>query len=181
MTSVFEELAEVVRLLESRGVRHALIGAAAMAGLGVVRASDDVDLLVVEAAVLDEGFWSPLSGRGAAVDLRRGDDADPLAGVVRLSRPGGTPIDVVVGKRPWQRDAIERARTIRLGTVELPLIGGADLVLLKLYAGGPQDAADVGLILASPDGEAIRAEVEARVAVLPVESVELWRRITGGR
>jgi len=176
---MFEELAEAVRLLHSREIAHALVGAAAMAGLGVVRASDDLDLLVMEVAVLDEGFWSPLARHGTAVDVRRGDDADPLAGMVRLSRPGGTPIDVVVGKRPWQRDAIARARPIRLGSVDVPLVGAADLVLLKLYAGGPQDAADVRLILATADRESIRAEVEARLPALPRDGVELWRRIAG--
>lgn len=176
---MFEELAEAVRLLQSRDVAHALIGAAAMAGLGVVRASDDLDLLVMDVAVLDEGFWSPLARHRTVVDVRRGDDADPLAGIVRLTHPRGTPVDVVVGKRAWQRDVIARARPIRLGPVDVPLVGAADLVLLKLYAGGHQDAADVRLILASADGDSIRAEVEARLPALPRDGVELWRRITG--
>ncbi|HET8540999.1 MAG TPA: hypothetical protein VFL83_14090 [Anaeromyxobacter sp.] len=175
---MYDELDEVVRLLRSRGVPHALIGAAAMAGLGIVRASDDLDLLVVDRAVLDAAFWSAL-GRRVAVDVRAGDDADPLAGVVRLVPPRGTPIDVVVGKRPWNRDVIARARPIRLGTVDVPLVGAADLVLLKLYAGGAQDEADVRLILSAVDRDAVRAEVEERVASLPAECAELWRRIAG--
>jgi len=178
---VFEELDEVVRLLRSRGVPHALIGAAAMAGLGVVRASDDLDLLVTAGAVLEESFWTPLASSRMVADVRRGDDADPLAGVVRISYPGGTPVDVVVGKRPWQRDAIARARAIRLGSVDVPLVGAADLVLLKLYAGGPQDSADVRLILSAVDRDAVCAEVEERLPSLPPESVELWRRIAGER
>jgi hypothetical protein len=176
---VYEELDEVVRLLRSSGIPHALIGAAAMAGLGVVRASDDLDLLVVSAAVLDGSFWSPLARSGMAADVRRGDDADPLAGVVRISRSGGTPVDVVVGRRPWQRDAIARATPLQLGSVDVPIVGPADLVLLKLYAGGPQDAADVRLILSAVDRDAVCAEVEARLVALPAESVELWRRIAG--
>lgn len=176
---MFEALADVVGLLQSRGVPHALIGAAAMSGLGVVRASDDLDLLVTDAAVLEDEFWEPLARGGTRVDVRRGDDADPLAGVVRLATGGGAPVDVVVGKRPWQRDVVARARPIRLGAVDVPLVGAADLVLLKLFAGGPQDAADVGLILAAGDRGAIRAEVEARVASLPPDSVALWRTIAG--
>jgi predicted nucleotidyltransferase len=173
---VFEDLAEIVRLLQSRGVPHALIGAAAMAGLGVVRASDDVDLLVTDRAVLADAFWAPLARR-LAVDARAGDDSDPLAGVVRLSSADGLPIDVVVGKRPWQGEIVARARPIRLGGVDVPLAGAADLVLLKLYAGGPQDAADVRLILGASDPAAVRAEVESRLPALPPESVALWRTI----
>ena len=173
---MFEELSEVVGLLRSRAVPHALIGAAAMAGLGVVRASDDLDLLVTDGDVLDERFWAPLGGR-AKVDVRRGDDTNPLAGVVRIAVPEAMPVDVVVGKRPWQRDVVARARPIRLGDVDVPLVSAADLVLLKLYACGPHDAADVRLILGAGDRGAIRAEVEARLGALPRESVDLWRHI----
>jgi hypothetical protein len=56
------------------------------------------------------------------------------------------------------------------------LIGAA---AMSGMPGGPQDAADVGLILAASDREAIRAEVEARVASLSPESVALWRTIVG--
>lgn len=177
---MYEELDEVVHLLRSQGVAHALIGAAAMAGLGIVRASDDLDLLAVDARILDGSFWKPLA-RGVAVDARRGDDEDPLAGVVRLSPSHGIPIDVVVGKRAWMREVIARARVIHLGNVEVPIVGAADLVLLKLYAGGAQDAADVRLILSAVDRAAVSAEVDARVASLPEDGVALWNRIASER
>jgi hypothetical protein len=50
------------------GVPHALIGTAATAGLGVVRASDDLDLVVTEGAVLAESFRAPLARAGIAAD-----------------------------------------------------------------------------------------------------------------
>jgi predicted nucleotidyltransferase len=177
VTALYDDVAEVARLLDSRGISHALIGAAALAGLGIVRGSADVDLLVTDGAVLAEAFWAPLAANGIAVDIRRGDDTDPLAGVVRLSAAGRMPVDVVVGKRAWQRDAVARARPIELGGVGVRLVQAADLVLLKLYAGGPQDAADVRLILLAGDRDAIRVEVDARVTALPPESVALWRSI----
>jgi len=158
---VFEDLLAVVGLLRSNGIPHALVGAAAMAGLGIVRASDDLDLLVADGSVLDDAFWAELTRGGLRVDVRRGDEADPLAGVVRVSRSSGTPVDVVVGKRPWQREVVARARPLSLGTGEVPVVRAADLVLLKLYAGGPQDAADVRLVLAALGREAIGPEVEA--------------------
>lgn len=177
---MFEPLGEVVGLLLARGVPHALVGAAAMAGLGIVRASDDVDLLTLERAVLDPHFWAPLASQGLDVDVRRGDPSDPLAGVVRLSGQGTTPIDVVVGRGAWQQEILGRARAVRLGALQVPLVGAADLVLLKLYAGGSQDAADVRSILAAADLAQVRDEVEARLPDLPRDCAALWRRILDG-
>ena len=66
--------------------------------------------------------------------------------MVRFGAPGESPIDVVVGKFGWQRRVLERAEPMG----ELPVVRAADLILLKLYAGGPQDAWDIQqLLLAS--------------------------------
>lgn len=55
----------------------------------------------------------------------------------------------------------------------------ADLVLLKLYAGGPQDAWDIAQLLdAAP---AIEPLVEASLGGLPAECAALWRRIRARR
>ena len=173
-------LAEVVRALNARRVPHALIGAGAMAVHGVARSTQDLDLLTSDPAVLAPSFWIELGGRGASVDPRRGDDEDPLAGVVRIESPGQRAVDVVVGKRPWTGDVLARARPASAGGVVVPVAQAADLVLLKLFAGGPQDAWDVEQLLAAGDREVIAARVEERLADLPAESSAMWRRVRGG-
>jgi hypothetical protein len=50
-------------------------------------------------------------------------------------------------------------------------------VLLKLYAGGPQDAWDVQQLLAVEDRAALVSEVESRLGDLPAHAATLWRRI----
>lgn len=55
----------------------------------------------------------------------------------------------------------------------------ADLVLLKLYAGGPQDAWDIDQLL-DVDTTFAR-EVEARIPALPEGCAALWRRVVGDR
>ena len=55
-----------------------MIGAAALALHGVSRSTGDQDLLVTDSAVLAAGFWESLE-RSTTIDVRRGDDADPLA------------------------------------------------------------------------------------------------------
>jgi hypothetical protein len=158
---------------------HGLIGAGALAVHGVSRSTWDLDLLVTERAVLAPSFWAPLAGKGDAVDIRVGDDDDPLAGVIRLSRSGSRAVDVVVGRSAWQAEALGRAEPRRLGAVPIPVAIPSDLILLKLYAGGPQDAWDVEQLLALLDRPTLVAAVERQLSWLPAHAAGLWHRIIG--
>lgn len=82
-------LEEVSSTLTAAGIRHALIGAAALAAAyGVNRASVDLDLFAADASCLRPDLWADLQSRGVAVQVRKGDLTDPLAGVVRFQAPG---------------------------------------------------------------------------------------------
>ncbi|HBL26412.1 MAG TPA: hypothetical protein DD490_06220 [Acidobacteria bacterium] len=166
-------LEEIRSILEEAGVRHALIGALALAAYGINRATVDLDLFTADASCLRPELWAALRDRGIAVDVRKGDLTDPLAGVVRFQAPGESPIDVVVGKFAWQTRLLERAEPIG-GTL---VVRAADLVLLKLYAGGPQDAWDVQQLLARPFREDLVREVESRLSDLPSRCRRLWGRL----
>ena len=166
-------------MLEACGVPHAVIGAAALAAHGVTRATADLDLLVTDPRCLDAAVWGPLSATGSTVDIRRGDAADPLAGVVRVSATDEVPVDVIVGRARWQEAIVRRAPRGDIAGARVPIVRPTDLVLLKLYAGGPQDAWDVDQLLDAAPG--IEGEVEAELEPLPPECGALWRRIVGGR
>jgi hypothetical protein len=172
-------LADVSATLAGVGVPHAVIGAAALAAHGVTRATADVDILVTDARCLATPLWAALSVTAITVDIRRGDAADPLAGVVRLTAAGESPVDVIVGRTPWQEAIVRRAVLTRVADASVSIVGPADLVLLKLYAGGSQDAWDIDQLLDTVPG--IQAEVEASLAELPAECAGLWQRIMGGR
>ena len=146
-----------------------------MASYGVARSTFDQDLLTLGAEALLPETWSRLGGAGVAVEIRRGDVFDPLAGVVRFSLTGSRPVDVVVGKLVWQREVLERATTSTPGGI--PVVRAADLILLKLYAGGPQDAWDIQQLLAGEDREALIAEVEKEIPRLTREAADLWKRV----
>lgn len=170
-------LGRVVAALENAAVPHALIGAAAMAAHGVSRATVDLDVLVVAPACLDPRLWSTLRAQGVGVDLRRGDDSDPLAGVVRFAATGERPVDLVVGKGSWQRYALARAEPGCFAGVDLPILRAADLILLKLYAGGPQDLWDITQLLAAGDHGALAEEIEVRLPDLPSAATALWESL----
>ena len=160
-------LDDVVAFLERRGSSTALVGAIALAAHGIARATFDLDLLALDSGLLREDAWTELEALGVTVEVRRGTHDDPLAGVVRATRGEETPVDVVVGKHRFLEDVLSRRGTLLVGGRSLPFVDAADLVVLKVFAGGPQDLLDAELLLAGAEGGAIRSAVEARLAALP--------------
>ena len=163
-------LAEVIAHLDSHGVLCAVIGGIALGAHGVARATLDVDLLVADRAVLDPTFWSSSRTVGSP-EIRYGDADDPLVGVVRLTG-GPEPIDLIVGHLPWTARILERRLFIHVRGQRLPIVDVADLIVLKLFAGGPQDLVDAQLLLAAEPS--YRATVEARVAEAPASVRAAW-------
>ncbi len=169
-------LSQVAETLDAAGIRNALIGAMALTAYGVNRATADIDLLTIDSACLKPDFWSDLKSRGIEVRIRKGDFTDPLAGVVRCDAPGESPLDVVVGKFAWQRKILDRAEPLG----EQRVVRAADLILLKLYAGGPQDAWDIQQLLLAPTRNLWVQEVEPRLSDLPAGCSEMWNKLLAG-
>lgn len=163
-------LDRVSAILDDHHISHALIGAAALAARGIARSTYDIDLLTTDLRVLDPRVWTTLPTD--AVDIRRGDADDPLAGVVRITLTTNRPVDVVIGKHPWQERAVVRAEAI--GSTRVVL--ARDLVLLKLYAGGTQDLWDVRELLALGDTP-LRDEVTADLVALPPPLQLRWAAV----
>ena len=145
-----------------------LIGAVAMSAHGAARASADVDFLALDASLLRDGSWAAVRALGHVVEVGVGDIDDPLAGVIRVDPEADEPVDIIVGASPArQRGIVERAvATCSVDGVAVCLPEVADLVLLKLYAGGPRDLDDTRLLLGLPGGEHTRTQVDTRVASL---------------
>ncbi|MHB8416709.1 MAG: hypothetical protein ACYDCL_01445 [Myxococcales bacterium] len=159
----------VPAFLEARQIPCCLIGATALAAHGLARYTADVDFLALDGRVLSEAFWQDFPERP---EVRTGDAADPLRGLVRWSPAEGFQIDLVVGKGHAARYAVETSEVDP--AVGCRLAMPLALVLLKLEAGSPQDRYDIlGLVraqrelngapwLAGLDGEVARLSPEAR-------------------
>ncbi len=171
----------VTDVLDRARASYAVIGAAAMAARGVGRSTRDVDLLTLSAAGLDKAWWTSLSRAGVRVSVSRGDADDPLAGVVRFEQKGERPVDLVFGRYPWQQRVLARAQPAAIGGLNLPTVQTSDLILLKLYAGGAQDAWDIEQLLAGPDRGVLIADVEAVVVELPARCRRLWKAVLDPR
>ncbi len=60
---------------------------------------------------------------------------------------------------------------------DLLVVRAADLILLKLFAGGAQDAWDIQQLLEGEDRAELIEEVEKLLPELPAQAAKLWRRI----
>ncbi|MBP1620196.1 MAG: hypothetical protein H6Q02_963 [Acidobacteria bacterium] len=173
-------LARVVAALDGQSVRCALIGATAMAVHGISRATLDFDLLATDQRCLDRSWWAGVKQPGLVIDVRVGAADDPLAGVARFEAVHERAVDVLVGREAWQQRLVDRAALFAIEDARVRVASVADLVLLKLYAGGPQDAWDVHQLLAAEGRAELVAAVDRGLAELPEECFALWRRILAG-
>ena len=148
-----------------------------MAVHGVSRSTRDLDILVTDAACLEAGVWAGLEREGFTVLIRRGDADDPLAGVVGVVANRESPVEIIVGRARWQREILDRARPATIDDVAVPVATAADLIVLKLYAAGPQDAWDIEQLLAAGDRRALATAAEAALPLLPEDSRRLWARL----
>ena len=167
----------VVEILDALGAQYALVGGHALAARGFPRFTVDVDLLTTAPAILDAAPWSQVAAGGAAVDRRRGDLDDPLAGVTHILMPDGTDIDIILAKWPWEAAVIARAErmTFQEG-VQISVPMTSDLILLKLAAGGNLDIRDAATLL-SADRDRLISEVEAKLADVRPDVRAVWRDV----
>jgi len=173
-------IGRVAAVLEEAGIPFAAVGGIALAARGVARSTLDIDLLAMDTRCLDAEIWRPVETAGASVEVRRGDAEDPLAGVVRIRQKGERAVDIVLGRSVWQGEAIARAEPLVVLDALVPIVRSSDLVLLKLFAGGPQDAWDVGQLLRADADGTLVANVENALPRLPRHAATLWQRIRSG-
>lgn len=164
----------MLKYLASRGVPAAMIGGAALAVYGVARATIDLDFLTDDVRVLDRSFWRDFEA-DPPDELRRGDEDDPFAGIVRWTG-GVNPIDLLVGRGPVTSEMLARRVEFEVGGVRTPVVDAPDLVLLKLAAGGPQDDLDVKLLLKNDSGK-LRAALINRLSTATPAARAAWQRL----
>jgi hypothetical protein len=168
----------VRRVLDAIGARYALIGGHALAARGYPRTTIDIDLMTTEPRVLDLAPWTDLERDGAIIERRRGDEDDPLGGVVHILLTDATDIDVVLAKWKWQSGVIDRAESMTVAAnvrIAVPLT--SDLILLKLAAGGFLDLRDAATLLAAGNRDALVREVDARLPEVRPDVTAAWREV----
>jgi hypothetical protein len=139
---------EVQSVCEQSGYELLLIGAMALAAHGYPRSTEDIDFaLAIDPRELAK-LKDSLESQGFTAELSESDADDPLGGVITITRAGAFPLQLVnfdnspAGGFPrLVRDAIERSSSPEGGLGKLAT--AEDLILFKLYAGGPKSIADI--------------------------------------
>lgn len=135
----------VVELLHERGVDAVVIGAVALAAYRYVRHTADIDLGVNADLPTMRSLVETLNNNGFLAELREPDGQDPLGGVIDITGDFGMVQVVSFADRfpAAINDAIsDGPHPIRPGS-NLQLIPIAQLVALKLYAGGLMSRVDI--------------------------------------
>jgi hypothetical protein len=168
----------VCRILDAIAAPYALIGGHAMAARGYPRFTVDIDLLTTDSRVLERETWSTLERAGAYLELRRGAPDDPLAGVVHILLADGTDVDIVVGRWKWESDLIARAETLTVAEgLRIRVPRTADLILLKLAAGGFMDLRDAAALIEVAGRDVVVPEVESRIDEVRPDVRAIWKEL----
>ncbi len=150
--SLRSALSDLVRWWRTAKVRGIVIGGVAASILGRPRLTRDIDGLVLLDAARWKDFAAEATRFGFAPRI-----ADALAfareSQVLLLRHESSQIDVDItfGALPFERDAVARKITKRIGRLTIPLPTPEDLIVMKAVARRPRDLADIEGILAASD------------------------------
>jgi hypothetical protein len=155
LTALFNSASRATKI----PIRFALIGGLGVSAWGVVRATQDIDLLADSDLdpMRDPEFRKRLQGyleeKGCVVEWKIGGFDDPVPLLLRLKlhrSAGGMTVDILWAHKRYQREALVRSIPLRVGRFEVPVLHPEDLILMKLEAGGPQDLLDVETLLSNP-------------------------------
>jgi len=131
-----------------------LFGAQAVQVWGLPRLTADVDVTVRLRGENPSRFVAAM--KTAGFDLRVADVDDFIRRprvLPFVHRDSQIPLDVVLAGPGLEEEFLERARSVDLGGVTVPVISPEDLLVTKILAGRPKDLEDVHGILRERLGE----------------------------
>jgi predicted nucleotidyltransferase len=141
-------LQDLLTWLRDSQVQGIVIGGIAASLLGRPRMTRDVDAVVL----IDDNRWEEFLNRGSLFGFapRRSD----VLVFARQSRvllvhhvPSKIDVDISFGVLPFEKEAINRAGSIPIGDLNIPLPTPEDLIIMKAVAHRPQDLGDIESVL----------------------------------
>lgn len=168
MNALFAAAAEIQHFLQRAAERYCFIGGIALQRWGEPRFTRDVDITLLcpygaelqAVKPLLAAFVSRIPEAGAFATKHR---------VLLLNSENGIPIDVALGGIPFEERCVTRATDFDFGEARLLTCSAEDLVVLKAFAGRPQDWVDIESIAVRQnrvlDWNLVFAELEPLVAV----------------
>lgn len=132
---------------------YCLVGALAVNAWGRLRATNDIDLLVLSDLPARTELLDALLGQGFNID-ETWLEQNPMANdvVMRLAHRSypTIPLDLLFAHDPQSQSALTRRRSLQLFGISLYVCGPEDLILLKLKASRPHDFEDALGVVKNP-------------------------------
>ncbi|WP_447972944.1 hypothetical protein [Nitrospira sp. Kam-Ns4a] len=146
-------LRDVIAALPQPTPPYCVVGALAVSAWGRLRATNDIDLLVLSDLSSRPELITALCAQGFQID-EVWMERNPLAKdvVMRLTHHAhpATPLDLVFANDPQSQSALARRRALQLFGVPVWVCSPEDLILLKLKASRPHDFEDALGIVKNP-------------------------------
>jgi len=143
MIALYEAALDVQSFCESMGWRFCLVGGIAVARWGQPRATQDVDLHLMAGYGDESEFVRPLFDHFHP----RTPDAEAIAfdfRVVLVEAANGVALDIILAALDFEDRAIDRASKFKYAEgVDLLTASAEDLLVMKAFAGRPQDVIDL--------------------------------------
>ena len=164
MSELDQALATISSWLKEKEVPHMVIGGFAVTVWGEPRFTRDLDItLSVPPARFDQmvrlicGRFTSLAGD----PIKFAAETRVLPVVVE-----SVPADLIFAALPYEEDAIERARPIKVGGVDVPICAPEDLILHKIVSARPRDHEDIEGVFRYRHTELDYAYLDPRIAEL---------------
>jgi hypothetical protein len=154
-TAFLAVLRDLTSWLESAGVPAMVVGGVAASILGRPRATRDIDGLAIAAEERWPALLAKAQDHGIAARLEQPLDFARRSRVLLLRHTdSGIDIDIILGRLPFEEEAVARSEVHDLAGVPVKLPRVEDLIIMKAIAQRPQDLRDIeGLLDAHPDAD----------------------------
>src|SRR5215470_7866976 len=141
MSELDHALATISSWLKEKEVPHMVIGGFAVTVWGEPRFTRDLDLTLSVPPDRFEEMVGLICGRFTSLagdPVKFAAETRVLPVVVE-----SVPADLIFAALPYEEDAIERARPIKVGGVDVPICAPEDLILHKIVSDRPRDHEDI--------------------------------------
>jgi len=151
---MFQELlGKIGRALDAHDIAYMVIGGQAVLVYGEPRLTKDIDVTVAKVPEEVEEVIEAVHEMGLEILV---DDADGFVSqtyVLPTHEPSsGIRVDFIFSSSDYERQAIRRARSVRIGKAFVRVAAPEDVVIHKIVAGRSRDIEDTkGVLLKNPD------------------------------
>jgi hypothetical protein len=143
MNGVITAAAEIQAFCERRAWRFCFIGGLALQRWAEPRETVDVDLTLITGFGNEEGFIDPMLENFEPRISHAAQFARERRVLLLRSREG-VGLDIALGALPFEERMVERSSKFKFPpNIELRTCSAEDLIVLKAFAGRPQDWIDV--------------------------------------